>query len=49
MNKVALSGLAGQQARRDNPEAIVSRNIKMRARNVQTRLAFANTDAKRAA
>jgi len=48
-HKIALPGLAGQQARHDNPEAIVSRNIKMRARNAQTRLAFANTDARRAA
>ena len=47
-HKIALPGLAGQQARHDNPEAIVSRNIKMRARNAQTRKAFANTDAKRA-
>jgi len=47
-HKVGLSGLAGIQARRDNPEAIVSRNVKMRARNAQTRLAFAKIDAKRA-
>jgi len=47
-NKVGLTGLAGKQARLNFPEALVSRNIKMRARSVQTRLAFARTDARRA-
>jgi phosphatidylserine decarboxylase len=46
---VGRAGAAGVQARKDFPGDLVSRNIKMRARNAQTRLAFANTDAKRAA
>ena len=45
---VNRQGSVGKQARINFPEAIVSRNIKMRARNVQTRLAFARTDARRA-
>ena len=40
---------AGVQARLDFPEALVSRNLKMRARNAQTRKTFADTDNRRAA
>ena len=46
---VGRTGAAGVQARKDFPGDLVSRNIKMRARNAQTRKSFANTDAKRAA
>ena len=44
---VNRQGSVGKQARINFPEAIVSRNLKMRARNAQTRLAFAKIDAKR--
>ena len=40
---------AGVQARINFPEALVSRNIKMRARNAQIRKTFADTDNRRAA
>jgi hypothetical protein len=46
---VARAGAAGVQARKDFPGDLVSRNIKQRARNAETRKSFANTDAKRAA
>jgi len=39
---------SGVQARLNFPADLVSRNIKMRARNAQTRKAFANTDNRRA-
>ena len=45
---VARSGSAGVLARQNFPEAIISRNIKQRARNAETKKAFAFTDAKRA-
>ena len=45
---VARSGAAGVIARQNFPEAIISRNIKQRARNAETKKAFAFTDAKRA-
>ena len=45
---VAKPGAAGAADRLLYPEAIISRNIKVRARNAETRKAFANTDNKRA-
>ena len=45
---VAKKGAAGVANRLLYPEAIISRNIKVRARNAETRKAFANTDNKRA-
>ena len=45
---VAKSGATGVANRLLYPAAISSRNIKVRARNVETRKAFANTDNKRA-
>ena len=44
---VGRQSVSGVQARLDFPEAIVSRNLKMRARNAETRRTFANTDNKR--
>ena len=46
--EVARSGAAGVANRLLDPEPIISRNIKVRARNAETRKAFANTDNKRA-
>jgi len=45
---VGRQGAAGVQARLDFPADLVSRNLKMRARNAETRKTFANTDARRA-
>jgi hypothetical protein len=45
---VARSGDTGVSNRLKYPAAIISRNVKMRARNAETRKAFANTDNKRA-
>ena len=45
---VGRRGAAGIQARINFPADLVSRNLKMRARNAETRKTFANTDAKRA-
>ena len=45
---VARSGETGVANRLLYPAAVSSRNVKVRARNVETRKAFANTDNKRA-
>ena len=45
---VGRSGDTGVANRLLYPAAIISRNVKMRARNAETRKAFANTDNKRA-
>ena len=45
---VGRQGAAGVQARLDFPADLVSRNLKMRARNAETRRTFAITDNKRA-
>ena len=45
---VARSGDTGVANRLLYPAAVSSRNVKVRARNVETRKAFANTDNKRA-
>ena len=45
---VARPGATGEANRLRHPEAIISRNLKVRARNAETRKAFANTDNKRA-
>jgi len=47
--KVAKPGAAGAADRLLYPEAIISRNIKVRARNVETQKAHAHTDNKRVA
>ena len=47
--KVARSGPTGEANRLRYPEAIISRNLKVRARNAETRKAYANTDNKRVA
>ena len=44
---VAVKGAKGEASRLLNPEAVVSRNIKVRARNAESRKRFSNTDAKR--
>jgi hypothetical protein len=46
---VAAKGAKGEASRLLNPEAVVSRNIKVRARNAESRKRFDNTDAKRVA
>ena len=45
---VAKSGATGVANRLLYPAAVASRNVKVRARNVETQKAFANTDNKRA-
>jgi len=47
--KVAKPGAAGAADRLLYPEAIISRNIKVRARNIETQKAHAHTDNKRVA
>jgi len=44
---VAIKGPKGEANRLLYPEAVVGRNIKVLARNAESRKAFANTDTKR--
>ena len=44
---VAIKGSKGEANRLLYPEAVVSRNIKVRARNAESRKRFDNTDTKR--